>query len=235
MPPARRQARRRRPASAGDRAGGIERVGQWILADAGCRRGSHRGRRPTGRGRHRGAAIGGGDPEARMTPAVRRLLREHGLSRSRSLGPVAVAASRATTSSPWSKPCGPASRCRAGGPVCGTRTARCARTAHGPRSACRGVSGARYRLRRAAGDADRGHGHVPGGSGRGPRAADPDAQGHRGSDDPRPAGTARLRPDGGRCHPARGRPGEGEEGLPSEGGHVAKRACPSSSRPRPRR
>ena len=63
--------------------------------------------------------------------------------------------------------------------------------------------------------------HVPRGRGRGPRPDDPDAQGHRGADDPRPQCPARLRPDGDRRDEARPAPRERQEGVPGEGGHRA--------------
>ena len=122
-----------------------------------------------------------------MTPAVRRLLREHDLSR------------RADPGHRWRWPDHPRRR-PAGRRIdpdglARTGRRRAVRTGLGP-------ARRRHRPRRRprctlpAGAPDR----VPGGRRRSPRPDDPDAQGHRRPDDPRPGRAARVRPDGGRRH-----------------------------------
>ena len=142
------------------------------------------------------------DPNARMTPAVRRLLREHGLEPSQVNGTggggritredvIAVVEAQRTG------------------------TAVAAPSGLGPDRAGRAAD------RRAVRGDQRGH-RVPRRRGRGPRPDDPDAQGHRRPDDPRADRAPRLRPDGGRRHPPRRPAREGQARVPGQGRPVAQ-------------
>ena len=178
-----------------------------------------------------------------MTPAVRRLLREHGLTagadrrdgrrwadhprrrhelrrvpanRAARRRPVAAAAAAvaADAAAPARRP-PPAARL----PPTGPRPLQ--RRDHGTDAAPR--DGRAPGAAPAAGRGLRWHvDQLPRWRRRSPRPADPDAQGHRGPDDAGAPGTARLRPDGGRRHPARRLPREGQARLPGEGGDRAQ-------------
>ena len=127
-----------------------------------------------------------------MTPAVRRLLREHGLSPEQIRG--TGGGGRITRDDVLAvveaiRTGGARARSAVMAPAAAPRPPRPAGDGPGRRRAI-----AFPRRRR-----------------RGPPADDPDAQGHRGPDDPGPRGPARLRPHGGRRERARARP----RGAPS--------------------
>ena len=129
-----------------------------------------------------------GDPDARMTPAVRRLLREHGLTAAEIVG--TGGGGRITREDVIdhveSGPDRQAGRRPGSGPGWPLRPpATTAPSAGSPRAATP-----------TPGRVDR----VPGRRGRSPRPDDPDAQGHRRPDDPRAGRAARVRPDGSRRH-----------------------------------
>ena len=120
-----------------------------------------------------------------------------------------------TTCSPWSRRSGPVAphpprrrspRRRPPRPARARRNRRCPGAGHGP----------------AIRDADGRDRRLPGRRRRSPPADDPDAQGHRGPDDARAPGAARLRPDGGRRDAPHGRPRGGQEGVSGEGRHLAE-------------
>ena len=137
------------------------------------------------------------DPDARMTPAVRRLLREHDLSPAQIQGTggggritrddVLRVVESIRTGSP-----APAV---AGGQNGASAPRRPRRQRPAPARPGRGARATTAPGRRP----DR----VPGRRRRSPPADDPDAQGHRRPDDPRPGRAARVRPDGGRRHDPR--------------------------------
>ena len=137
-----------------------------------------------------------------MTPAVRRLLREHGLEAAQVAG--TGGGGRITREDVLAYV--EAARTGAAPP----------RRARGSRRA--GAVAATAAAPAAAKPAAAGPDRLPAGRGRGPRPDDPDAQGHRGADDTGAPGPARLRPDGGRRHAASSACASASSGLPGAGG-----------------
>ena len=151
-----------------------------------------------------------GDPDARMTPAVRRLLREHGLTAAMIVGTGGGGRITRDDVSNYVE------TQRTNTPVGGQIVGGAARSRRG--ASCHGRNGAatRSRGRRTSRPATRveaapaasrttstgtaAQHHLPGGRRRSPPADDPDAQGHRRPDDPGAGDPPCLRPDGGRCH-----------------------------------
>ena len=136
------------------------------------------------------APAAGADPDARMTPAVRRLLREHDLSAAQIVG--TGGGGRITRDDVLKVVEAMRTGAAAPAPVAAAQTNGSAAPAGSApirpgRATCTGAAG-------PGGRPDR----VPGRRRRSPAADDPDAQGHRGADDPRPGRAPRLRPHGGR-------------------------------------
>ena len=186
---------------------------------------------------------GPGNADARMTPAVRRLLREHGLTAAQIVG--TGGGGRITREDVTNY----VETQRTGQPVGGQAVTRRARPRPRPprRPAAPAAAGSaarrpprprrRPRLRAGARAATPTPATiaVPRRRRRGPRPDDPDAQGHRGPDDPGAPGAARLRPDGGRRHPPR-RPSARRPSATTRRRRASGSASSrSSSRPSPRR
>ena len=148
-----------------------------------------------------------GSADARMTPAVRRLLREHGLEPALIVGTGGggritredvldyVEAQRTGKAVNAQRPAAAEAAPAAPSAPLGARALRAVR-AGAVRPACRRPLGL---CRRRPARLDR----VPRRDRRSPGPDDPDAQGHRGPDDSRPADPARLRAHGGRRHEPR--------------------------------
>ena len=203
-PRPRRHRRLRRPARAGRGRAGAGRAARRRrraaapAATAAAPRSSERTaaapRPATGSRRPRVAATG--DADARMTPAVRRLLREHGLTADQIVGTGGGGRiTREDVPGRTSKTIRHRSATAAGRPswlpAAGPR--RPPRPRRPP--PCRQRRGPAPAAGRAASSIT-----FPDRRGRSPRADDPDAQGHRRPDDPRPRGPARVRAHGGRRH-----------------------------------
>ena len=161
------------------------------------------------------AAASTGDPDARMTPAVRRLLREHALRPDQIVGTggggritrddvLAVVESIRTGGTPAV-------------PVMAQGNGATAPAACGPHLPQPTGPG------RATGPhAGRRPDRVPRGRRRGPPPDDPDAQGHRRADDPGARGPACVRAHGGRRDEPRQGTREGQARLPGPRGHLAE-------------
>ncbi len=150
-----------------------------------------------------------GDADARMTPAVRRLLREHGLSPEQIPG--TGGGGRITRDDVLAV----VESIRTGSAVPATNgSAAPSAPSAAPIAAAQGERPGRRRHR------------LPARHGRAPPADDPDAQGHRRADDPGARRAARLRPHGGRRERARAR----SRGAPSATTRSARGSRSATSR-----